>query len=53
MENSEERLSQQARPGIELGNSSLPVFERRAALPLVGPRMDNFTTMPHPGSLVQ
>ena len=38
----------QARPGIELGTSRLPVFERRIAQPLVGPRTDNLTSMLYP-----
>ena len=45
-ENSE-LLSRQAQPGIESGTSRLPVFERRTAHPLSGPRTDRF--MPYPG----
>ena len=48
MENSE-RLSRQARPGIEHGTSYQPVLENRTVLPLVGPRTDSLTSMPYPG----
>ena len=40
-------LDRQAQPGIESGTSRLPVFERRTAHPLSGPRTDRF--MPYPG----
>ena len=48
MENSE-RLSRQARPGIEHGTSYQPVLENRTVLPLVGPRTDSLTSMPYLG----
>ena len=48
MENSE-RLGRQARLGIKLGTSRLPVFEHRIAQPLVGLRTDSLTSMPYPG----
>ena len=53
-ENSE-RLGQQVRPGIEPGPSRLLVLERRTMQPLVEPRTDNLTSMPHwnPRPLVQ
>ena len=42
-------LDRQARPEIKPGTSRLQAFERRTAQPLVGPRMDNLTSMLYPG----
>ena len=47
-ENSE-RLGRQARPGVEPGTSRLPIFERKTAQLLVGPRTYSLTSMLYPG----
>ena len=47
------RLGRQEQPGMEPGTSSLLVLERRIAQLLVRPRMNNLTSMPYPGPLMQ
>ena len=44
-----EWLGRQARPKVEPDISRLPVFERRIAQPLMGPRTDRLTSMPYLG----
>ena len=44
-----ERIGRQARLGIELDTSRLPVLKHKTAQPLVGPRTDSFNILSYPG----